>query len=78
MPLRRGKRKVWSCNIVEYLIDALVVLLVVMSLAVMSLGTLKAAWAKAMQNGEVVRRKRPVMQTIFTVTPFRTLLTYHS
>ena len=36
-------------------------------------GVLKAALAKAKQNGETVTRKRPVMQTILIVTLLRFL-----
>ena len=49
MPLRRGKKKVQSSQMVDS-------------------GVLKAALAKAEQKGEIVTRKRPVMQTILIVT----------
>ena len=40
------------------------------------LGISKAALAKTKQKGEVVRRKRPVMQTIFIVALLSTLQGY--
>ena len=45
----------------------------VQSSQMVDLGVSKAALAKTKPKGEMVRRKRPVMQTIFIVAVFSTL-----